>query len=158
MEHSEFLAKVKESWFLWGVKGFYQPVAKVWGSRGLLTVVMIATAILLPSVGVAAYAILTHKYFSLFWLVPGMLAFLTGHPGLNCIEGTMYLVVAAIGLVLTFVFGPHHAVGGVIPGITWGAMGALKGTTMACMEDELKKSKELYERLRDDGTLILRGA
>ena len=68
------------------------------------------------------------------------------------------VIVAIVGVILSFIFGGYHVIGGLLPGISWFAMGALKGSTMVAMQDKLMESKALYENLRDDGMLVFRSA
>ena len=68
------------------------------------------------------------------------------------------MIGAIVGVILSFIFGGHHIIGGMLPGISWFAMGVLKGSTMVAMQGKLMESKVLYENLRDDGMLVFRSA
>jgi len=119
---------------------------------------LIAAAILSASIAYGLYLIFVDKPLALFWLLPCLFGFFTGQPGLNLIELSVFVIFAVISVILYFIFGAHHVIGGLLPGISWFAMGALKGSTMVAMQDRLIKSKVLYENLRDDGTLFFLGA
>ncbi len=158
MEYSEFVTKIKEPNFQWGVKGFYRPVYLVWGPLRSLPIALFALAILGLGVGFAVYSFYIGKPLSAIWIIPSLFAFFAPIPSLNCISGIPYGIFAIIGLILALFLGSHHLFAGLIPGITWLAMGVLKGTTMVGIGDELVKSKDLYDRLRTDGTLFFKGA
>jgi hypothetical protein len=81
-----------------------------------------------------------------------------GNPGLNLIGLSFFMILAIVGVILSFIFGAHHFIGGLLPGISWFATGALKGSTTVAMQDRLIESKALYENLRDDGTLFFLSA
>ena len=87
-----------------------------------------------------------------------LFGFYVGNPGLNGLQGAVFVIVAIAGVILPFIFGGHHVIGGLLPGISWFAMGALKGSAMVAMQDNLIESKALYEHLRDDGTLVFRSS
>ena len=154
MEHSEFIQKTGKPGFLWGVKGFYSPVVRLWGVTRALPILLGAFVIFLPTVITFFYFLHAGKYLSLIWLSVSLFGFITGHPGINAIEGSFYFLIALAGLILGMIFGIHHLIGGIIPIVTWFAVGALKGTTMVDMEEELKGSEDMYKRFRDDGTLF----
>jgi hypothetical protein len=155
MKHSEFIQRIEEPGFLWGVRGFYRPAIRLWGVRGALPIMLGAFGILLPTVGIAVYCLHTGKYLSLIWVLPSLFAFLTSSPGLNAIALGSYFLIIMAGIIIGVISGGfHHLVAGFIPGITWFAVGALKGTTMVAMEEELKESEDSYHRFRADDTLF----
>jgi hypothetical protein len=158
MEHSDFIIRCRGSDVFWGVKGFFRPLFRIWGpARGIL-IVLVAAAILSASIAYGLYLIFVGKPLSLFWLLPCLFGFFTGHPGLNGFELTVFMIFAVVSVVLSFIFGAYHVIGGLLPGISWFAMGSFKGSTIVAMQDRLIKSKALYEKLRDDGTLFFLGA
>jgi hypothetical protein len=154
MEHSEFISRCEGPDVFWGVKGFFRPVFRIWGSAQGILIAFVAAAILSATLAYGLFLILSGKPLSLFWLLPCLFGFFAGNPGLNAIAGAGYVIVAVVGVILSFIFGGHHVIGGFLPGISWFAMGALKGSTMVAMQDKLMESKALYEDLRDDGTLF----
>jgi hypothetical protein len=108
-----------------------------------------AFGILLPTVGIGVYCVHAGKYLSLIWVLPSLFAFLTSSPGLNAIALGSYFLIIMAGIIIGVISdGFHHLVAGFIPGVTWFAVGALKGTTMVAMEEELKESEDSYHRFR----------
>ena len=154
MEHSEFIARCEGPDVFWGVKGFFRPVFRILGSAKGILIVVVSAAIMSATLAYGLLLILAGKPLSLFWLLPCLLGFYAGNPGLNGLQGAVFAIVAIAGVILSFIFGRHHVIGGLLPGISWFAMGALKGSTMVAMQDKLIESKALYENLRDDGTLV----
>ena len=157
MEHSEFIARCERPDAFWGVKGFFRPVFRIWGSAKGILIVLVTATIFSATLAYGVLLILTGKPLSLFWLLPSLLGFYAGNPGLNGLQGAVFAIVAVAGVILSFIFGGHHVIGGLLPGSSWFAMGTLKGSTMVAMQDRLMESKALYENLRDDGTLFFRG-
>jgi hypothetical protein len=158
MEHSEFIARCEGPDAFWGVKSFFRPVFRIWGSAKGILIVLVTAAILSATLAYGVLLILAGKPLSLFWLLPCLFGFYAGNPGLNGLQGAVFVIVAVVGVILSFIFGGYHIIGGLLPGISWFAMGALKGSIMVAMQDKLMESKALYENLRDDGTLVFRSA
>ncbi len=158
MEHIDFITRCEGLDVFWGVKGFFRPVFRIWGSAQGVLIVLVGAAILSASIVYGVFLVLVGKPLSLFWLLPCLFGFFTGNPGLNGLELSVFIIVAVVSVVLSFFFGLHHLIGGLLPGISWFAMGTLKGSTMVAMQDRLMESKALYEKLRDDDTLFFRGA
>ena len=156
MEHGEFIARCEGPDVFWGVKGFFRPVFRILGPGKGILIVLVAAAIMSATLAYGVLLILAGKPLSLFWLLPCLFGFYAGNPGLNGLQGAVFVIVAIAGVILSFIFGGHHVIGGLLPGISWFAMGALKGSTMVAMQDKLVESKALYEHLRDDGTLVCR--
>ena len=67
------------------------------------------------------------------------------------IELLLYTGLAIVGLFL----GGHHVIGGLLPGLSWFAIGAIKGISIGMIGENLVRSKELFEAARDDGTHML---
>jgi len=158
MEHSDFITRCEGPDVFWGVKGFFRSVFRVWGSDKGILIVLVAAAILSTSIAYGLFLISVGKPLSLFWLLPCLFGFFTGNPGLNGLELAFFVIVAVVSVILSFIFGGHHVIGGLLPGISWFAMGVLKGSTMVAMQERLMESRALYENLRDDGILFFRSA
>jgi hypothetical protein len=158
MDHQEFVTKTSAGDILWGVRGYTRAVFLVWRTRGLLYVVVAALFGLMPLLGFAAYSAWSGQYGSLAWTLPGVLAFYTGKPNLNLIDGVAWLACVLVGLVASAWLGPLHLFGGLVPCVTWFLSGALKGAVMQMMEERLRASKESYDRLKVSGNLLLPGA
>ncbi len=155
MEHEEFVAKASAGNMLWGVRGFTRAVFLVWRTRGVLYVAVAALFGLAPLLGFAAYSAWSGQYGSLAWILPGVLAFYTGKPNMNLIDGLPWLACILVGLVASAWFGPLHLFGGFVPCLTWFLSGALKGTVMQMMKERLRASKDSYDRLKASGRLLL---
>ena len=151
MEHSAFVSSHQKTEFLWGVNGFYRPLFRICGPTQGAVAVGASVAVLACSFGYAAWVLHSGTYLALLWLLPSLYGFLAGHPGLNGIELLLYVGLAIFGSL----FGEHHVVGGLLPGLSWFAMGAIKGVSMGLIGERLARSRELFEAVRDDGTLIL---
>jgi hypothetical protein len=157
MEHDEFVERTRNNEILWGITGFFRPVALAWGTGGLVAVVAGSLLAFAPALVFGVYCVLHQEYAALAWALPTTLAFMVGVPNLNCIAGFPWVICAAIGLVLTFFFGPLHLVGGLLPGLTWFLSGAVKGVTMVSMESRLHESPKAYKKLKESGALFFRG-
>ena len=151
MEHSDFVSRDQKTEFLWGVNGFYRPLFRICGPTQGAIAVGASLAVFACSFGYAAWALHSGSYLALLWLLPSLYGFLAGHPGLNGIELIFYICLAAAGLF----FGEHHVIGGLLPGLSWFAMGMIKGVYMEMIGEKLVRSRELFDATRDDGTLIL---
>ncbi len=151
MEHSDFVTHYERTEFLWGVKGFYRPLFRIWGPTEGAFVVGVSVAVLACSFGYAAWILHSGSYIALLWLLPSVYGFLAGHPGLTGIELLLYTGLAIVGLFL----GGHHVIGGLLPGLSWFAIGAIKGISIGMIGENLVRSKELFEAARDDGTHML---
>jgi hypothetical protein len=158
MEHDEFVEKTRGDEIVWGVRGFLRPVFYVWGTGGLAVVVAMSILVLTPALGFGVYCFSHHKYVAMAWALPAVLAFIAGKPNLNCIAGSVWVICALVGWVLSIFFGPYHLVGGLLPGLTWFLAGALRGTTMVSMGDRLRESPEAYRKLKESGLMSFRGA
>ncbi|MGD9040178.1 MAG: hypothetical protein PVH82_11130 [Desulfobacteraceae bacterium] len=156
MEHSDFITRCEGPDIFWGVKNFFRSVFRIWRPAKGILIVVVAAAIFSASIAYGLFLIFVGKPLSLIWLVLCLFGFLTGKPGLNGLELAFFVIVAVLGVVLSFVLGGHHVIGGLLPGISWFAMGVLKGSTMVAMQERLIESRALYENLRDDGTLFFR--
>ena len=158
MEHSDFITRCEGPDVFWGLKGFFRPAFRIRGSAQGILIVLVAIVILSASITYGLFLIFVGKPLSLFWLLPCLFGFFKGNPGLNGLELALFVIVAVVSVMLSFIFGGHHLIGGLLPGISWFAMGVLKGSTMVAMQESLMESKALYENLRDDGTLFFRSA
>ncbi len=151
MEHSEFVANRERPEFIWGVKGFYRPVFRICGRAEGIFVVSLSVAVVACTVGYATWVVNSGSYGALIWLLPIAYGYLTAHPGLNGIEFLLFVGIAFVGLLL----GAQHIVGGLLPGLSWFAMGAIKGMTIVGIGARLASSKSAFETARDDGILLL---
>ena len=151
MEHSDFVSSHQKTEFLWGVNGFYRPLFRICGPTQGAIAIGASVAVLACSFGYAAWVLHSRSYLALLWLFPSVYGFLAGHPRLNGIELLLYICLAIVGLLL----GEHHVVGGLLPGLSWFAMGIVKGVSMEMIGERLAESKELFEAVKADGILIL---
>ena len=151
MEHSDFVSSHQKTEFLWGVNGFYRPLFRICRPTQGAIAIGASVAVLACSFGYAAWVLHSGSYLALLWLFPSVYGFLAGHPGLNGIELFLYICLAIVGLLL----GEHHVIGGLLPGLSWFAMGIIKGVSMEMIGERLVQSRELFEATRDDGTLLL---
>jgi hypothetical protein len=158
MEHCDFVMRCQGPDVFWGVKSFFRSVFRILGSAKGILIVLVAAVILSASVAYGLFLIFVGEPLSLFWLLPCLFGFFTGNPGLNGFELAFFVIVAVASVILTFIFGGHHVIGGLLPGISWFAMGVLKGSTMVAMQERLMESRALYENLRDEGILFFRRA
>lgn len=158
MEHQEFVAKTSAGDLPWGVRGFTRAVLLVWRTPGLLYVAVAALFALMPLLGFAAYSAWRGQYWALAWIAPGVLAFYTGRPNLNLIDGLPWVGCVLVGLVASAWFGALHLFGGLVPCVMWFISGALRATVMQMMEERLRASKDSYDSLKASGRLLLPGA
>ena len=79
MEHSEFIARCERRDAFWGVKGFFRPVFRIWGSATGMLIVLVTAAILSATPAYGVLLILAGKPLSLLWLLPCMFGFYAGN-------------------------------------------------------------------------------
>lgn len=155
MDHATFLAHQKDPTFHWGVRGFYRAVHALWGAAGLWTVIAQTAAILTPALLLAGYAASTGPTSLLVWPVFALFAFRAGNPSPSGVGAFFSLLCVIAGLVLAFSVDALHVWGSLLPGLTWFAASALKGTTLMSLEERIFTSEDAYQRLRDSGELML---
>ena len=76
MEHKDFIARCEGPDVFWGVKGFFRPVFRIWGSAKGILIVLVAAAMFSATLAYGVLLILAGKPLSLFWLLPCLFGFL----------------------------------------------------------------------------------
>jgi hypothetical protein len=157
MKHSEFVKMAEHPDFVWGIRGFYRPIWKVYGLSGAPFVFLLPLLLLALAMAIPAYGVLSGRPLLVIWALPAILAFLMGNPGLNMIILAPPVIVAGIGGILSLFLGPIHLLAGLLPfGILF-VIGMIKGVTMLKLENDLRESSDLFDNLNGSGLLLFPG-
>ncbi|MBI5758503.1 MAG: hypothetical protein HZA46_08305 [Planctomycetales bacterium] len=155
MQHSDFVAYLDADSHFWGVKRLRPAVRAAFGVGGVRRLNFELIMVLIPSLGLAVCAVVTSHYGLFVWSAFSVLGFLYGNPGPSMIGMIPNLLLAVIGVGISFHYGRFHVVGGILPGVTWFTTCAIIGGTMQLIEGELRRSPELLEKLEREDNLLL---
>ncbi len=155
MDHATFVQRVGNPSFLWGVRQFHRSTFVVWGWR-CWEIWICSLLILMPTLLFAVYALSRGELLACLWCVPCLRGVLAGKPNLTGISLIFFVALGVVGYFLLPRTG-WYALACLLPAFGYFAMGAHKGMTMINLENELRLTQHSYDRLKDQGLLLILG-
>lgn len=156
MRHPDFVAQLDRPNCGWAVSNIAIALRKGYGPKGSLLFGLAMTAMLLPCIAIAVYVAAGSRYYLLIWPLLAFMGYRTSSTRPTGVGMITCLFIAGAGIVIALRSADWvHVVGGLLPGITWFAACAVKGTAMTFVEEQLRSSAKYFGRLERDGDLIL---
>jgi hypothetical protein len=152
--HSDFIAELDRADVAWTVRRIGAALRDGFGYSATVRYNLALMILLLPSLLLAAYAIISRQFGLLIWSLLAIHGFRSSSTRPTGVGVITCVLIAVVGAVIFAVGGDWlQLAGGVMPGVTWFGTCAAKGTAMTYIEQKLRVSPDYLAALVRAGNL-----